>query len=79
MDRRFTAQATEMERRFAGQAAEMDRRFAAQAAEMERRFATLDTKISIVQAELGMLKWMIGGIGFGLLLLIVRSFWPGAP
>jgi hypothetical protein len=46
--------------------------------EMDRRFAAVDGKLAVLQAELGMLKWMIGGVGFGLVLLIVRSFWPGA-
>jgi hypothetical protein len=58
---------------------EMDRRFAALREEMDRRFAAVDAKLAVVQTELSMLKWMIGGVGFGLLLLIVRSFWPGAP
>jgi hypothetical protein len=45
---------------------------------MDRRFAAVDGKLAVLQAELGTLKWMIGGVGFGLVLLIVRSFWPGA-
>jgi len=64
----------EMDRRFAA----MDARFAGFEGEMDRRFAAVDGKLAVLQAELGMLKWMIGGVGFGLLLLIVRSFWPGA-
>lgn len=65
----------EMDRRFAA----MDARFAAFEGEMDRRFAAVDGKLAVLQAELGRLEWMIGGVGFGLLLLIVRSFWPGAP
>lgn len=57
---------------------EMDRRFTALREEMDRRFAAVDAKLAVLQTELGMLKRMIGGVGFGLLLLIVRSFWPGA-
>ncbi|BCX17733.1 MAG: hypothetical protein KatS3mg117_1415 [Geminicoccaceae bacterium] len=75
MDRRFAAVEGEMHRRFAA----VDARFAALEAEMDRRFAAVDAKLAVVQTELSMLKWMIGGVGFGLLLLIVRSFWPGAP
>ncbi len=74
MDRRFAA----VDARFAALESEMDRRFAALREEMDRRFAAVDAKLAVVQTELGMLKWMIGGVGFGLLLLIVRSFWPGA-
>ncbi len=86
VDRRFAELRAEMDRRFVEFEAKVDRRFAELSGEMDRRFAALDTrfaaldaKISVLQAKLGMLEWMIGGIGFGLLLLIVRTFWPGAP
>ena len=68
----------EMDRRFAAQQGDFERRFEQLEAEMDRRFAAVDGKLAVLQAELGMLKWMIGGVGFGLVLLIVRSFWPGA-
>lgn len=68
----------EMDRRFAAQQGDFERRFAQLEAEMDRRFAAVDGKLAVLQAELGTLKWMIGGVGFGLVLLIVRSFWPGA-
>lgn len=42
----------------------------------ESRFDSVDRDLKLVQAELAMLKWMIGGIGFGVLLLVLRSFWP---
>jgi hypothetical protein len=30
----------------------------------------------VLQAEIASLEWMVGGVGFGILLLVVRSFWP---
>lgn len=79
VERRFVELGAEMDRRFAELEGKMERRFAELSAETDRRFGALDTRMSVLQAKLGMLEWMIGGIGFGLLLLIVRSFWPGAP
>ncbi|MEO5373051.1 MAG: hypothetical protein H7840_02100 [Alphaproteobacteria bacterium] len=35
------------------------------------------TSIAVVQAELAIVKWMVGGIGFGMLMLILKSFVPG--
>ena len=26
--------------------------------------------------ELAMVKWMVSGVGFGMLLLLVQNFWP---
>ncbi len=31
---------------------------------------------AVVKAELAMVKWLVSGIGFGVLLLVLRSFWP---
>ena len=39
---------------------------------------TLQVKLAAVEAELGMVKWIVSGVGFGVLLLVLRSFWPGA-
>lgn len=36
----------------------------------------LDMKIETVKAELAIVKWMVSGIGFGVLLLVLKSFWP---
>lgn len=38
--------------------------------------AEVRADISILKAEVALLKWLIGGVGFGVLLLILRSFWP---
>lgn len=39
--------------------------------------ATLKTDLAVVKAELAMVKWIVSGVGFGVLLLVLRSFWPG--
>ena len=39
--------------------------------------ATLRTDLAVVKAELAMVKWIVSGVGFGVLLLVLRSFWPG--
>ena len=41
-------------------------------------FATVRTELG-VRAELGRVKWVVSGIGFGVLLLVLRSFWPSLP
>ncbi len=40
------------------------------------RIDAVDTKVSVIGAELAMVKWLVSGIGFGVLLLVLRSFWP---
>ena len=32
--------------------------------------------LAVVKAELGMVKWMVSGVGAGMLLLLIRTFWP---
>jgi len=55
---------------------DMDLRLTSLQAEIDRRFAAVEAKIAVLQAEIASLKWMVGGVGFGILLLVVRSFWP---
>jgi len=55
---------------------DMDLRLTSLRAEIDRRFAAVEGKIAVLQAEIASLKWMVGGVGFGILLLVVRSFWP---
>ena len=43
---------------------------------VERDVGELKTGLAVVRAELGMVKWMVSGIGAGMLLLLVRTFWP---
>jgi hypothetical protein len=43
-------------------------------ADLENLRVELKAEISVVKAELAMIKWLVGGCGFGILLLIVRTF-----
>ena len=45
-------------------------------ANVERDVGELKTGLAVVRAELGMVKWMVSGIGVGMLLLLVQTFWP---
>ena len=36
----------------------------------------LKVGLAVVKAELALVKWMVSGVGFGMLLLLVRTFWP---
>ena len=36
--------------------------------------ANLTKRLSIVETELALIKWLMGGIGFGVILLVVKSF-----
>ena len=56
-------------------------RAAAEAVAVQQRETTdlreeVRTGFAEVRARLAMLQWMIGGIGFGVVLLIIESFWP---
>lgn len=37
----------------------------------------LKTDFAVQKAELGMVKWIVSGVGFGVVLLVLRSFWSG--
>ena len=39
--------------------------------------ANLDSRLARIDAELAIIKWVVSGVGLGVLLLVVRSFWPG--
>jgi hypothetical protein len=60
----------------------LDARLATVQAELVAKLARLEAEFGIkhakVEAELGMVKWIVSGVGFGVLLLVLRSFWPGA-
>ena len=40
---------------------------------------SVGTKVELasLKAELGMVKWIVSGVGFGVVLLVVKSFVPG--
>lgn len=49
---------------------------AAQAlARHESRFDRVDGELLELEARLTILQWMVGGVGFGVLLLVLRKFW----
>jgi len=45
--------------------------------ELREELHPLHNEISIVKAELAMVKWMVGGTFFGVAMLVIRSLWPG--
>jgi len=52
-------------------------------ADTDNRFDKIDSELAatkldlaVVKAELALVKWIVSGIGFGVLLLVLRSFWP---
>jgi len=45
-------------------------------ADYESRFDSVDRQLIRLQTELAMVKWLAGGIGFGVLLLVIKSFLP---
>lgn len=36
----------------------------------------LKADMRVLKAGLGMIKWLLGGLGFGIVLLLIRTFWP---
>lgn len=38
--------------------------------------AHVDKRLAVVEAELTAIKWMVGSVGIGVLLLIIKSFLP---
>jgi len=45
-------------------------------AEVKRDIEELKLGLAVVKAELTMVKWIVSGVGFGMLLLLIRTFWP---
>ena len=43
---------------------------------LKRDSGELKVGLAVVKAELAMVKWMVSGVGFGMALLLVRTFWP---
>ena len=46
-------------------------------AELKADGIDIKMSLAVVKAELTMIKWVAGGIGFGVAMLILKSFWPG--
>ena len=44
--------------------------------EVKRDIEELKLGLAVVKAELTMVKWIVSGVGFGMLLLLIRTFWP---
>lgn len=44
--------------------------------DMRAEIEPVKLEMAGLKAELGVVKWMVGGIGFGVLLLVLKSFWP---
>ncbi len=42
----------------------------------DERFDRIDVELATVRAELALIKWVVSGVGFGVLLLVLKSFWP---
>lgn len=49
---------------------------AASNAIFEEQLAT-KSDITVLKTKLDMIKWMVSGVGFGVVLLVIRSFWGG--
>ena len=45
-------------------------------AEVKRDIEELKLGLAVQKAELTMVKWIVSGVGFGMLLLLIRTFWP---
>jgi chromosome segregation ATPase len=45
-------------------------------AELKQEIGAVRERLSSVEAGLRYLQWSIGSVGFGVLLLILKSFWP---
>jgi hypothetical protein len=39
------------------------------------RFNHVDAELAAMRAKLEIVQWLVGGIGFGVLLLVLKSFW----
>ncbi len=44
--------------------------------EVKRDIEELKLGLAVVKAELTMVKWIVSGVGFGMVLLLIRTFWP---
>ena len=40
------------------------------------RSANVDNRLTIIEAKLTMMQWVLGGVSFGVLILVIKSFMP---
>ena len=38
--------------------------------------ANVDNRLTIIEAKLTMIQWVLSGVGFGVLILVLKSFIP---
>lgn len=60
----------------AGAPAEKAQAAATVLANTDNRFDKLDREIAVLEAKLNLIQWPIGGVVFGVLLLVIKSLWP---
>jgi hypothetical protein len=60
----------------AGASEEKSKAAAKAVADYETRLGRIDSDLAVIKAELAMVKWIVSGVGFGVLLLVLRSYWP---
>lgn len=44
---------------------------------LDLKLASVDGELAVIKAELAMVTWIVSGVGFGVVLLVIRSFWAG--
>jgi hypothetical protein len=44
---------------------------------LDTRINSMENRMGNIETKLEMLQWMVGGVGAGVLLLVLRTFWAG--
>ena len=44
-------------------------------ADLREELMPVNSELAQLKIRLDMLQWMVGGVGFGVLLLVIKSFW----
>jgi hypothetical protein len=44
------------------------------AREAAEAVANLDNRLGVIEAKLTMMQWVLSGVGFGVLILVIKSF-----
>lgn len=42
--------------------------------ELRHELEPIRTDIAIMKNEIGLIRWLLGGIGFGIIILVIKSF-----